>query len=440
MKIKYTSGKDHLPSVMKSVIDYCLQPHKTELSEKVYASSGQHCTPDFAYREFMANKAVWQKTDGLCFRHYIQSFHPSEDITPEQANKIGLAFAEKAWTDYGVLVTTHIDRDHIHNHFIIDTVNVENGRKLHENRNNIENLRAINDEICEAHDLSTLPRYKPQPPSISTREYRAGVKRDSWKFRLRAAIKTAMETCVSRGQFIAVMESLGYGVRWQDNRKNITYTCFCEPEYKNGAYRKCNDDKLSDEKYRKENMENEFRIRQEILAGRDHGNEPSHRQIGDDSRRRIEEDQRRFDSNAEADKGSLSGEASLGIDSERPQGSGEKIDMDHERNLQRTGWESLRECCFRHQGTKNNERHTVRSSTGVHSGTLGLAFDSLYGLASLTEDSQDKTPEEIEAEERARIAGSNLGVLIGAGLLLAEALTADPEPDEEPDDGPTMTM
>ena len=76
----------------------------------------------------------------------------------------------------------------------------------------------------------------------------------------------------------------------------------------------------------------------------------------------------------------------------------------------------------------------------MHGGTLGLAFDSLYGLASLTEDSQDKTPEEIEAEERARIAGSNLGVLIGAGLLLAEALTADPEPDEEPDDGPTMTM
>lgn len=425
---------------MKSVIDYCLQPHKTELSEKVYATSGQHCTPDFAYREFMANKAVWQKTDGLCFRHYIQSFHPSEKVTPEQANKIGLAFAEKAWQGYGVLVATHIDRDHIHNHFVIDTVNVETGKKLHENRNNIENLRAINDEICEAHGLSTLPRYKPQTPSISTREYRAGVKRDSWKFRLRSAIKTAMELSFSREQFIAVMESLGYGVRWQDNRKNITYTCFCEPKYKNGAYRKCNDDKLSDEKYRKENMENEFRIRQEILAGRDHGNEPTDHQNRADLRGRMGRDHLHLERDADLDGRHTSGEECDANDGERPQGGGEKIDMDDERNLRRTGWESLRECCFRNQETKNNERHTVRSSTGVHGGTLGLALDSLYGLASMTEDSQDKTPEEIEAEKRARIAGSNLGVLIGAGLLVAEALAANPAPDEEPDDGPTMTM
>lgn len=58
----------------------------------------------------------------------------------------------------------------------------------------------------------------------------------------------------------------------------------------------------------------------------------------------------------------------------------------------------------------------------------------------MTTDDTNKTPEEIEAEERARIAGSNLGMLIGAGLLVAEALAANPDPDEEPDDGPTMTM
>ena len=101
---------------MRAVIDYCLQPQKTETEENLFATSGQNCTPEFAYKEFMTNKAVWQKTDGLCFRHYIQSFHPNENISPEEANKIGLEFAQKAWAGYGVLVSTHVDREHIQNH------------------------------------------------------------------------------------------------------------------------------------------------------------------------------------------------------------------------------------------------------------------------------------------------------------------------------------
>lgn len=425
---------------MKSVIDYCLQPHKTETEENLFATSGQNCTPEFAYKEFMANKAVWQKTDGLCFRHYIQSFHPSEDITPEEANKIGLEFAQKAWSGYGVLVSTHIDREHIHNHFVIDTVNVESGRKLHENRNNIENLRAINDEICEAHGLSILPRYKPKTKSISSREYRAGIKRDSWKFRLRAAINTAMGLSQTKAEFIAVMESLGYSVRWQDNRKNITYTCLCEPKYKNGAYRKCNDDKLADEKYLKENMENEFRIRQEILAGRDYRNEPTDSQNGADSRGRMGRNNLHSGADADFDGRYMSGEESYGIGGEGAQGNGERFDFQADRDLQRTGWESQREGCFKNRTAKDYGRPTMGSSVGTHGNThgSGLGLGSLYGLVSLIDNDGNKTPEEIEAEERAWIAASNVGAIIGAGILIAEALTDRDEPEQG--DEPTMTM
>ena len=146
-KIKYTNQADHLPSRMKAVINYCLNPEKTKPEENAHAVSGQNCTPKFSYREFMANKAVWNKEKGLCFRHYVQSFHPDEKITPDQANEIGLEFAKRAWPGYGVLVATHSDRDHIHNHFVIDTVHTETGKKLHENRQNIERLRKINDEV-----------------------------------------------------------------------------------------------------------------------------------------------------------------------------------------------------------------------------------------------------------------------------------------------------
>ena len=425
---------------MKSVIDYCLQPHKTETEENLFATSGQHCTPEFAYKEFMANKAVWQKTDGLCFRHYVQSFHPSEKISPEEANKIGLEFAEKAWAGYGVLVSTHVDREHIHNHFVIDTVNVENGRKLHESRNNIEDLRLINDEICQSHGLSVLPRYKPKTKSVSSREYRAGVKRDSWKFRLRSAINTAMGLSQTKADFIAVMESLGYVVRWQDNRKNITYTCLNEPTYKNGAYRKCNDDKLSDEKYLKENMENEFRIRQEILAGRDNRNEPTHNQNGSDSRGRMGRNNIHPGADADFDGRYMSGEESNGIGSERAQGNGEKFAFEADRNLRQTGWESKREGCFKNRTAKDYGRPFMGASVGAHGNThgSGIGLGGLYGLVPLIDNDKNKTPEEIEAEERARIAASNVGAIIGAGILIAEALTDRDEPEQG--DEPTMTM
>ena len=98
---------------MKAVINYCLNPEKTKPEENAHAVSGQNCTPKFAYQEFMTNKAVWNKEKGLCFRHYVQSFHPDEKITPDQANEIGLEFAKRAWPGYGVLVATHSDRDHI---------------------------------------------------------------------------------------------------------------------------------------------------------------------------------------------------------------------------------------------------------------------------------------------------------------------------------------
>ena len=454
IKVKYKDAKDHHPSVMRAVIDYCLQPQKTETSENVFATSGQNCTPDFAYREFMANKAAWKKNDGLCFRHYIQSFHPSEKISPEDANKIGLEFASKAWPGYGVLVSTHVDRQHIHNHFVIDVVNVETGKKLHENRGNIANLRAINDEVCEAHGLSVLSPYskKSDAKSLSSREYRAGIKRNSWKFRLRSAIKRAMESSLTREEFIANMQALGYDVRWQSNRKNITYTCLKEPKYKNGAYRKCNDDKLSDEKYLKENMEYEFRIRQEILAGRDHGYEPTDaartRPGGTDFRGGMGNHHAGTQADADPRGQGVSTEDSGRIRDENAERNGAQVDAKAERdgegfhaeadrNLHRTGWESERESCFKNRKTHASGRPFMGTSSRPHgtSHRPGFRLGSLPGVAPLSDDT-GKTPEEIEAEERARIAASNVGALIGAGILLADALTNNQpnEPDDEPFD------
>ena len=96
IKIKYSNQADHLPSVMRSVIAYCLQPEKTRSAEEAWSVSGINCDPEMAYQQFMANKAIWDKTDGLCFRHYVQSFRPDEDVDPEEVIKMGLEFARRA--------------------------------------------------------------------------------------------------------------------------------------------------------------------------------------------------------------------------------------------------------------------------------------------------------------------------------------------------------
>ena len=82
---------------MGKVIAYCLQPNKTKLREEVYSVTGQNCVPSIACEQFLSTKASWGKTDGLCFRHYVQSFSPDDKISPMQANEIAKEFAEKAW-------------------------------------------------------------------------------------------------------------------------------------------------------------------------------------------------------------------------------------------------------------------------------------------------------------------------------------------------------
>ena len=463
IKIKYSNQADHLPSVMRSVIAYCLQPEKTRSAEEAWSVSGLDCDPEIAYQEFMANKAIWDKTDGLCFRHYVQSFHPDEDVNPEEVIEMGLEFARRAWPGYSVVVAFHFDSDHMHNHFVIDTVHPDTGKKLHEDRNNIKHLRDINDEICLAHGLSVLsPFSKGKTKSVGAREYRSGSKGESWKFRLRAAIKYAMQRSGNREEFIAVMKKLGYGVRWEENRKHITYTCYREPRYENGAFRKCRDNKLSDEKFLKENMEYEFEIRQEILAGRDD------RDARDRSDRRNThgEDQRRGMGEPCEDGRGYAGSYTIYDDGEKEhvhyesfvfdengnpieesggayERANRESDEDHHGRERKTGWESERESYFSGRKMGETPKHTVVDSNSVRGRSVGsrLALGGLVGLASLTDDdNENKTAEEIEAEERARLAGQNVAAVLELVKLGVELATQHSDSADEPVEEPTLKM
>ncbi len=240
---------------LRAVINYCMQEYKTyDSKSKCKLVSGINCDGTNAFREFMATKKIYGKDNGFFFYHYAQSFSPKEKITPEQAHEIALEFAERAWSGHEVLVTTHCDREHIHSHFVINSVGFELGKKLRQSPSTLKQLRKLSDEICQAHGFSVLQPYAGGSRGMSSGEYRAREKGESWKQKLAEDIDKAMEYSGSKGEFIRSMSILGYQMTWKDTRKNITFHC------PNG--KKCCDDKLHDSKYLKENIERELHQRE----------------------------------------------------------------------------------------------------------------------------------------------------------------------------------
>ena len=250
------------PSAMRAVINYCQQEYKTfDSKSKRRLVSGINCDGTNSFREFLATKKVYGKDSGIFFYHYAQSFSPSEKLTPEQAHEIALKFAEKAWAGHEVLVTTHCDANHIHSHFVINSVGYESGMKLRQSPSTLKKLRKLSDEICLAHGLSVLKPYEGGGKRMSTREYRARMKGESWKQKLTNDIDKAMEFSGSKDEFIRSMSILGYRMTWTDERKYLTFHC------PNG--KSCRNIKLHDDKYLKDNIERELLQREFPDSGLD---------------------------------------------------------------------------------------------------------------------------------------------------------------------------
>lgn len=242
---------------MRAVINYCQQEYKTfDRRSKRQLVSGINCDGANSFREFMATKKVYGKADGIFFYQYAQSFSPTEKLTPEQAHEISMEFAERAWPGQEVLVATHCDANHLHSHFVINSVSFESGKKLRQSPSTLRQLRALSDEICLAHGLSVLTPYENGGRRISNREYRARMRGNSWKQKLAEDIDKSMEYSGSREEFVRAMSILGYRMTWTDERKYLTFHC------PNG--RSCRDKSLHDEKYMKKNIENELNFRENL--------------------------------------------------------------------------------------------------------------------------------------------------------------------------------
>ena len=239
---------------MKSVMRYVSKLSKT-LWDGQQLVSDIDCQPETAFDEFLSTKLLHHKDGGVMFYHMVQSFPKGANIDPRAAHEAACRLAGY-FEGCEVLVCTHTDREHIHSHCIINSVNFETGKKVHIADKQIQELRVRNDQICEELGLPKFQKDEQrQVRGMSNAEYYPAAKGESWKFELMRVIDECMRCAGNREEFLVLLRSEGYSATWTDSRKNITYIT---PD---GC--KCRDNKLHIEKYLKENMEAEFGYRTE---------------------------------------------------------------------------------------------------------------------------------------------------------------------------------
>ena len=247
-------------AAMRGVMLYVMQEKKTAW-EGGPLVSGINCQPQSVYDDFLNTKLLYHKDGGVMFYHMVQSFPKGAAVDPRQAHEAARRLAEY-FDGCEVLVCTHVDREHIHSHCVINSVNFETGKKLHMAKEQLQELMRRNDAICQEMDLPVFEPTAQQARGMSGAEYHTALKGQSWKLRLMNTIDECMKYAADKDAFVSLMASEGYAVRWESGRKYITYTT---PD---GL--KCRDNKLHEEKYCKEAMEHEFRIRAKLVQRKLH--------------------------------------------------------------------------------------------------------------------------------------------------------------------------
>ena len=185
-------------------------------------TSAFNCSCEVAYTQMLETKRHFKKTDKVQGFHFIQSFKPGE-VTPEQAHQLGCEFIERCFAnDYEVVIGTHTDRAHIHNHIIVNSVSFVDGHKYQSTPASFYELRGISDEICKAHGLSVI-----QNPSVKAgkhyAEWRAEKEnRPTLRSMIREDIDVILAQAHTLNEFWDMLRARGYEIRINDRRKYIT--------------------------------------------------------------------------------------------------------------------------------------------------------------------------------------------------------------------------
>ncbi len=190
-----------------SVLEYAADDMKTE--QRKYVSCLNIKAEEYAVAKFKRTQQVFGKTKGRVCYHGYQSFKENE-VTAEQAHEIGVELAKTLWGDkYEVVIATHLNTNHLHNHFIINSVSFVDGIKFHNTKEDYRNMRKESDRLCKQYGLSVVKDIANKSKSYS--EWQAEktgklTQRDT----IRRDIDAAIKASYTQAQFITVMEQMGY--------------------------------------------------------------------------------------------------------------------------------------------------------------------------------------------------------------------------------------
>lgn len=221
-------NKIRSPKHCKQAIDYVKNPEKaidaskSELhdtntlkyisrDEKCYRTSTRLCSEENAATEFEAVRIAANKNDGILIQHYIQSFSPEENITPDEAHQMALELVDKIAVGYQVVISTHIDKQHIHNHILINNVSPITQMKFPDNKTTMREYRKINDEISRLHGKSVIEN--PENKYVSRAAKETAKRGVSYKADMCTAIDNALTKSNDLKGFIFQMNRQGYGIR-----------------------------------------------------------------------------------------------------------------------------------------------------------------------------------------------------------------------------------
>lgn len=214
--IDFVNTPNETHAQMKAVIKYIKNPRKT----LPHLISGFNCDSENAYSNFVITKRIYDKESGRQYIHFTQSFSPDDKLSPELAHQIGNELLNSGYFNgFQVVHATHLDRNHIHNHFVVNTVNLDNGLKWHKSASDLAKLKEFSDELCLKYNLSVIENNSIQingnkHERLLNGHYKAIQEMRSWKHELSLAINECRFVSVSVDDFVSKMSRLGYAVDW----------------------------------------------------------------------------------------------------------------------------------------------------------------------------------------------------------------------------------
>ena len=213
--------EDDLASVIRYAMngDKTIADHAGETEKACYVT-GVNCSADTALDEMLSTQKHFGKTGGNVAYHCYQSFKPGE-VTREQCHQFGIELARRMWGDrYQVLVATHLDRDHLHNHLVCCSVSFIDGKKFNDNKAAYSRLRRLSDVICRENGLSVIEKPRGKTPRQIHFTEKNG---DPTKYNLmREAIDNAVSLSTNFPTFISLMKQQGYIINYSYSRKYPT--------------------------------------------------------------------------------------------------------------------------------------------------------------------------------------------------------------------------